>query len=136
MRSIARSRSPRCGGLPPLGPWGDGPSAGYCRLAQWIAAASGSPAAFMLRWACELVVDRTVLVYAPPLYERIGPRLGPIRLFGDQAALWEAASKALDRPALTAASKSLRVRVFPHGGLTYVPSLFGTSSVHFPRCSL
>ena len=37
----------------------------------------------MIRWARELVVDRTVLVYAPPLRERIGPRLGPVRLFGD-----------------------------------------------------
>ena len=59
----------------------------------------GSPAAFMLRWARELVVDRTVLVYSPPLHERIGPRLGPVRLFADQAALWQAAAKALARDA-------------------------------------
>ena len=36
-------------------------------VAHRIIAAWGSPAAFMLRWACELVVDRTVLVYSPPL---------------------------------------------------------------------
>ena len=36
-------------------------------------------------WARELVVDRTVLVYAPPLHERIGGRLGPVRVFADQA---------------------------------------------------
>ncbi len=58
-------------------------------MAQRVTSAMGSPAAFMLRWACELVVDRSVLVYAPPLCERIGPRLGPVRLFDDQAALWQ-----------------------------------------------
>ena len=49
----------------------------------------------MIHWARELVVDRTVLVYAPPLFERLGPRLGPVRLFGDQAKLWRAAAEAL-----------------------------------------
>ena len=48
--------------------------------------ATGLPAAFMIRWARELVVDRTVLVFAPPLHARIGPRLGPVRLFADQPA--------------------------------------------------
>ena len=86
--------------------------------AQRIVAASGSPAAFMLRWACELVVDRTVLVYAPPLCERLGPRLGPVRLFADQSALWRAAAMALDRRRRLAGP--LRLRVFPQGGLTYV----------------
>jgi lactate racemase len=87
-------------------------------VAQRIVAACGSPAEFMLRWACELVVDRTVLVYSPPLRERLGTRLGPVLLFDDQAALWHAAAVALahkgDR------SNSLGVRIFPHGGLTYV----------------
>ena len=54
---------------------------------------SGSPAAFMLRWACELVVDRTVLVYAPPLARanRASPRPCPafrrsnLALAGDRA---------------------------------------------------
>ena len=41
----------------------------------------------MVHWARELVVDRTVLVYAPPLFARVGPRLGPVRLFGDVPAL-------------------------------------------------
>ena len=86
--------------------------------AQRIVAAAGSPAAFMLRWACELVVDRTVLVYAPPLRERLGPRLGPVRLFADQSALWHAAAGALNRRRRLAGA--VRLRVFPHGGLTYV----------------
>jgi lactate racemase len=88
-------------------------------MAQRVTSATGSPAAFMLRWARELVVDRSVLVYAPPLYERIGPRLGPVRLFDDQAALWQAAAVALDRRDRPAAPRVLRV--FPQGGLTYVP---------------
>jgi nickel-dependent lactate racemase len=89
-------------------------------LAQRIAAASNSPAAFMLHWARELVVDRTVLVYAPPLCERIGTRLGPVRLFADQAKLWEAAANALARTRRAGVVQPVRVRVFPHGGLTYV----------------
>jgi len=83
--------------------------------ADRLVAASRSPASFLLCWARELVVDRTVLVYAPPLRERIGPRLGPIRLFADQAALWRAAAEALGPIAAP------RVRVFPQGGLTYCP---------------
>ena len=42
-------------------------------VARRIATARGLPAEFMLRWACELVVDRTVLVYSPPLRHRLGP---------------------------------------------------------------
>ncbi|AGA24715.1 lactate racemase domain-containing protein [Singulisphaera acidiphila] len=86
-------------------------------LASDLVSAVGSPSAFMLRWARELVVDRTVLVFAPPLYDRIGPRLGPIRLFADQGQLWQAAADALSR----AGVDSPRVRVFPQGGLTYAP---------------
>lgn len=77
------------------------------------ASALGRPSAFMLRWARELVVDRTVLVYAPPLHQRIGPRLGPVLIFNDQAALWQAAANALG------GTGAPRVRVFPQGGLTY-----------------
>jgi hypothetical protein len=88
-------------------------------MAQRVTSATGSPAAFMLRWARELVVDRSVLVYAPPLCERIGPRLGPVRLFDNRAALWQAAAVALDRRDGPAAARL--VRVFPQGGLTYVP---------------
>jgi hypothetical protein len=84
--------------------------------AEWMLSAAGSPSAFMLRWARELVVDRTVLVYAPPLYDRIGGRLGPVRLFGDQGELWRAARRALG-----ASNREPTVRVFPRGGLTYVP---------------
>lgn len=89
----------------------------FVPLAERLLSAANSPASFMLRWARELVVDRTVLVYSPPLFERIGGRLGPVRLFADQAELWRAAAKALPR----ARRDSPSVRVFPHGGLTYVP---------------
>ena len=63
------------------GRWGGWTIRRLLPLAARIAGAAGSPAAFMLHWACELVVDRTVLVYAPPLYDRIGPRLGPVQLY-------------------------------------------------------
>jgi lactate racemase len=92
------------------------------KLADRIAAAAGSPASFMIRWARELVVDRTVLVYAPPLHERFGPRLGPVRLFADQQSLWRVAAGAA-RPDR---NEALRVRVFPRGGLTYAPSTEST----------
>ena len=64
-------------------------------VAQRIAKGSRSPAAFMLHWARELVVDRVVLVYAPPLRQRVGPRLGPVRLFAELDALWQAAGAAI-----------------------------------------
>jgi hypothetical protein len=88
-------------------------------LAERVAAMARSPSEFMIRWACELVVDRTVLVFAPPLRTKIGPRLGPVHLFDDQASLWRAAARALDLDA--AKSPSPRLRIFPQGGLTYVP---------------
>ena len=75
-----------------------------------------APNEFLVRWARELVVDRTVLVYAPPLYDQVGPRLGPVRLFHDQTALWDAATAALPRV------QSPRCRIFPQGGLTYCPA--------------
>jgi hypothetical protein len=83
--------------------------------ADRIVSALHAPSEFLIRWARELVVDRTVLVYAPPLHARIGPRLGPIRLFDDQAELWRAAAEALPDVA------NPRCRVFPQGGLTYCP---------------
>ncbi len=85
-------------------------------LADRLTSALGLPSAFMIHWARELVVDRTVLVYCPPLFDRLGPRLGPVRLFGDQATLWQAATEAL------AGQASPRVRIFPEGGLTYAPA--------------
>ena len=36
-----------------------------------------APNEFLIRWARELVVDRTVLVYAPPLFDKIGPLARP-----------------------------------------------------------
>jgi hypothetical protein len=84
--------------------------------AQHAAALAGSPAAFMIRWARELVVDRDVLVYAPPLREHIGPRLGPVRLFAGLDELWSWIARSARR-----GREPLRVRVFPQGGLTYIP---------------
>jgi len=84
-------------------------------MADRLASAVHAPSEFLIRWARELVVDRTVLIYAPPLHDRIGGRLGPIRVFADQPALWKAAADALrgvGRPV---------ARVFPQGGLTYCP---------------
>lgn len=82
------------------------------RLVDRAATAVGSPSRFMIRWARELVVDRMVLVYSPVLRNRLGPRLGPIRLFDDLPSIWRAAAEASGRPDPT-------VRVFPRGGLTY-----------------
>jgi lactate racemase len=92
-------------------------------LADGLASATGSPAAFMIRWARELVVDRTILIYAPPLHALIGPRLGPVRLFADQALLWRAAAEALPPPppGRSSDAEAPSVRVFPQGGLTYAP---------------
>jgi hypothetical protein len=87
-------------------------------MADRVAAASGSAASFMVRWARELVVDREVLVYAPPLRDRIGPRLGPIRLYSDLEGLRD----RLARLSRSAGTASPRVRIFPSGGLTYCPS--------------
>ncbi len=101
-------------------------------LAQRVAAASGSAAAFMLHWARELVVDRTVLVYAPLLHARVGPQLGPVRIFAELAALWETASKTLDHAGGGDAGERVRIRVFPRGGLTYVRALPLPRSIHVP----
>jgi hypothetical protein len=90
-------------------------------MADRLTAAAGSPAAFMVRWARELVVDRTILVYAPPLHARIGPRLGPVRLFADQGELWRAAAAALPPALPRRAGDGSVIRVFPQGGLTYAP---------------
>jgi hypothetical protein len=84
-------------------------------IADRIISATESASAFMIRWARELVVDRTILVYSPPLHERLGPRLGPIRIFAEQRPLWAAARVALGT------ETPPRIRIFPQGGLTYCP---------------
>jgi len=101
------------------GAWGGWAIRRLVPIAQRATAAVGSPAAFMIRWARELVVDRTVLVYAPPLYDRIGPRLGPIELFADQDELWTAVGRRFSVFGFRFSEERLRVRVFPAGGLTY-----------------
>ena len=104
------------------GAWGGWAIRRLVPIAQHAASAAGSPAAFMIRWARELVVDRTVLVYAPPLRQQIGPRLGPIQLFSDLDELFQCsvlrAPRSADQP---------RIRVFPVGGLTYCSTHFGTT---------
>jgi hypothetical protein len=82
--------------------------------ADRTASALGLAAAFMVRWARELVVDRDVYVYAPPLAHSVGSRLGPVRLFADQQLLWTAVERGLTHPPTSA-------RLFPQGGLTYAP---------------
>jgi hypothetical protein len=87
-------------------------------LAERMMSAAGAPSAFMLRWARELVVDRSVLVYSPPLHARIGSWLGPVRIFAKQPPLWKAALELLPRHR----GDSTSIRIFPQGGLTYVAS--------------
>ncbi len=84
------------------------------RLADRIVSATESPSKFMLRWARELVADRSVHVYAPPLRQRLGPRLGPVRLHDDVADLWRGVERSLGRVPRAG-------HVFPSGGLTYCP---------------
>jgi hypothetical protein len=116
------------------GAWGGWAIRQLLPVSQRAAVLVGSPAGFMLRWARELVLDRTVLVYAPPLRDRLGPRLGPVELFADQEALWQAAGRSLAGSAVSRGAalgngrgervpsgERVRVLVFPQGGLTYVP---------------
>ena len=81
--------------------------------AERVAETLGSASHFMIRWARELVVDRTVMVYAPLLAAKLGPRLGPIRLFDDQQDMWDATHRWLRR------IENPTARIFPRGGLTY-----------------
>jgi lactate racemase len=87
-------------------------------VAEHATSIFGNPSAFMLHWARELVVDRSVLVYAPPLFDRLGPWLGPVQLFADQTQLWNAVELALHRSGRNVTQPL--VRVFPYGGLSYV----------------
>jgi hypothetical protein len=83
--------------------------------ADRIASTIHAPSEFLIRWARELVVDRSVLIYAPPLFDRIGGKLGPVRVFNDQSKLWAAAGRAIKHTPRPIA------RIFPQGGLTYAP---------------
>jgi lactate racemase len=107
-------------GIASIGVWGSSTIRKLLPVAEYSASCFGISSAFMLHWARELVVDRSVLVYAPPLFDRLGPWLGPVQLFGDQAELWKAVEPALHKLGQTAAEPL--VRVFPYGGLSYVPS--------------
>jgi hypothetical protein len=111
------------------GTWGGWAIRRLLPIAQHVSAAAGSSAAFMIRWARELVVERTVLVYSPELRNRIGPCLGPVRLFADQETLWRCAwEKCRSQSPQTDARgpRPLRIRVFPEGGLTYAKIVEGS----------
>ena len=84
------------------------------RMADRVVSHLDLPSRFMLHWARELVAERSVLVYSPALKDRLGPRLGPVQLFSELPPLWKAAEAALKRPPTA-------LRVFPEGGLSYVP---------------
>ena len=118
-RPLVSDRAP-CGGSPRQVSLGAGQFDDCLPVGSPIVAAWGSPAAFMLRWACELVVDRTVLVYSPPLYAPTRASAGSVRPF--RRSIGTLAS-AQPRPSLdgnAGRAGSRRVRVFPQGGLTYV----------------
>ena len=84
------------------------------RAADRVGSALNLPSRFMLRWARELVADRHVFVYAPPLRDRLGSRLGPVHLHSNQSELWRDLAKTLGRSPAS-------IRAFPEGGLTYCP---------------
>jgi hypothetical protein len=107
------------------GEWGGCMIRRWLPLAGHIAGAVGLPAAFMMHWARELIVDRMVMVYAPPLRDRIGPQLGPVQLVADQSSLWQAAAAVTEPRSHTKTGEPMRIRVFPQGGLTYVASSGG-----------
>lgn len=86
--------------------------------ADRVASTLGLASSFMIRWAKELVVERDVYVYAPALRERVGPRLGPVRLYAELPELWADLGSRMGGRAPVA-------RLFPHGGLTYVPKSGG-----------
>ena len=81
--------------------------------------AGGSPAAFMLRWARELVVDRTVLVYSPRSTPGLAPASAPSGSLLTCPPCGKRAIASLDKfsPAFTADSR------LSQGGLTYVPQV-------------
>lgn len=73
-----------------------------------------APNAFLVSWARELVVDRSVMVYSPLLRARLGSRLGPIRLYDEPSAIWSDVDHILK-------SQTYSARLFPQGGLSYAP---------------
>ena len=101
-----------------MGKWGARAIENLLPVAEHATSILGTSSAFMLRSARELVVDRSVLVYAPPLFDRLGPWLGPVQLFADQTKLWNAVEVALHEAGRNATKP--RMRVFPYGGLSYV----------------
>lgn len=85
------------------------------RLADRVSTWLNSPRRFMLRWARELVAERPILIYAPPLHEQLGRHLGPVRIYERLETLWRDSERALGQV-------PRQPVVFPVGGLTYCPS--------------
>jgi hypothetical protein len=90
------------------------PSTRWLHCSRFLSA----PSAFMICWARELVVDRTVLLYTPLLRERVGEWLGPVHIFADQNELWSTAKQIVGRE-----QRRPEVRIFSAGGLTYCPGV-------------
>ena len=90
-----------------------------------ILTAFSAPSAFLANWAREVVAGRAIFLYSPLLRERAGEWLGPVRVFGDQRDLWNAAKRFFDQ---TPIRQNVEVRIFPAGGLTYCSSPRGEAA--------
>jgi hypothetical protein len=86
-------------------------------LAEKIATWSGSSKRFMMRWARELVLDRTVIVYSPEMQQMFGSRLGSVFIAGSCDEFWKLIKKNYR-------NEIESVMVFPYGGLSYAESGF------------
>ncbi|MFM7316420.1 MAG: hypothetical protein ACKO5E_05685, partial [bacterium] len=84
-------------------------------LAEKIATWRGSSKRFMMRWARELVLDRTVIVYSPEMKSLFGPRLGSVRIAGNREEFWNCMIKNHNKVIQSAI-------IFPYGGLSYAES--------------
>lgn len=84
-------------------------------LAEKIATWRGSPKRFMMRWARELVLDRTVVVYSPEMKSLFGPRLGSVQIAGNRDEFWNCIKNNHNKTVHSA-------MIFPYGGLSYAES--------------
>jgi lactate racemase len=80
-------------------------------LAEKMATWRGSSKRFMMRWARELVLDRTVIVYSPEMARLLGSRLGSVTIAENPAIFWNAVIKS--------SRHHEHATLFPYGGLTY-----------------
>lgn len=82
-------------------------------FAEKLASFSGSSKRFMMRWAKELVLERTVIVYSPEMAETFGRSLGPVKIVRNSEEFWKEVQKAH--------SPIKKCTIFPYGGLSYAP---------------